>query len=54
MCIRDRERIDRHLFRFWKLIEMLENKSIIDYEFLKEIEEEDSIFPNIRIQDWQL
>ena len=49
-----KERIDRHLFRFWKLIEMLENKSFIDYKFLKNIEEEDKIFPNIRIQDWQL
>ena len=61
MCIRDRtttelakERIDSHLFRFWKLIEMLKNKSFIDYKFLKNIEEEDKIFPNIRIQDWQL
>ena len=49
-----KERIDRHLFRFWKLIEMLKNKSFIDYKFLKNIEEEDKIFPNIRIQDSQL
>ena len=49
-----KERIDRHLFRFWKLIEMLENKSFIDYKFLNNIEEEDKIFPNIRIKDWQL
>ncbi len=48
-----KERIDRHLFRFWKLIEMLENKSIIDHKFLKDIEEEDNIFPHIRIQDWK-
>ena len=33
---------------------MLENKAIIDYKFLDNIEEEDKIFPNIRIQDWQL
>ena len=31
-----------------------ENKSIIDYKFLKNIEEEDKIFPNIRIKDWKL
>ncbi len=49
-----KERIDRHLFRFWKLIEMLENKSLIDYKFLKNIEEEDKIFPDIRIKDWRL
>ena len=48
-----KERIDRHLFRFWKLIDMLENRSIIDYKFLDEIEEEDKIFPEIRIKDWQ-
>jgi 1,4-alpha-glucan branching enzyme len=33
---------------------MLENKSFIDYKFLNSIEEEDNIFPNIRIKDWQL
>ena len=33
---------------------MLEKKSNIDYKFLKNIEEEDKIFPNIRIKDWQL
>ena len=39
-----KERIDRHLFRFWKLIDMLENRSIIDYKFLEDIEEEDRYF----------
>ena len=48
-----KERIDRHLFRFWKLIDMLEKKSIVDYKFLEYIEEEDNIFPDIRIKDWQ-
>ena len=33
---------------------MLEKRSIIDYEFLEDIEEEDKIFPEIRIKDWQL
>jgi 1,4-alpha-glucan branching enzyme len=33
---------------------MLENKSFIDYNFLKNIEEEDKIFPDINIKDWQL
>ena len=49
-----KERIDRHLSRFWKLIDMLEKRSFIDYKFLENIEEEDKIFPNIRIKDWQL
>ena len=49
-----KERIDRHLSRFWKLIDMLEKRSFIDYKFLENIEEEDKIFPGIRIKDWQL
>ena len=48
-----KERIDRHLFRFWKLIEMLKNISKTDLKFLEIIEEEDKIFPYINIQDWQ-
>ena len=35
------ERIDRHLSRFWKLIDMVEKRSFIDYKFLENIEEED-------------
>ena len=49
-----KERIDRHLFRFWKLIEMLEKRTIIDHKFLEDIEEEDKIFPEIRVKDWKL
>ncbi len=49
-----KERIHRHLFRFWKLIDMLEKRSSVDYKFLEDIEEEDKIFPEIRIRDWQL
>ncbi len=49
-----KERIDRHLSRFWQLIDMLEKRSFIDYKFLENIEEEDKIFPDIRIKDWQL
>ena len=49
-----KERIDRHLSRFWKLIDMLEKRSFIDYKFLENIEEEDKIFPGIRNKDWQV
>ncbi len=49
-----KERIDRHLSRFWKLIDMIEKKTFIDYKFLEDIEEEDKIFPGIKIKDWQL
>ena len=47
-----KERIDRHLYRFWKLIDFINKKTIIDYTFLKNIEEEDNIFPDIKVQDW--
>jgi len=47
-----KERIERHLFRFWKLVEMIRNHSSIDLKFLEDIEEEDKIFPDINIDDW--
>ena len=48
-----KERVDRHLFRFWKLINMLINDPNIDYDFLESVEEEDNIFPHIELSDWQ-
>ncbi len=48
-----KERIDKHLFRFWKLIDMINKNSIIDFKFLENIEEEDEIFPDLQIKDWQ-
>ena len=48
-----KERIDRHLFRFWKLVDMIKNISNIDFKYLENIEEEDRIFPDIKIKDWQ-
>jgi len=30
-----KERIERHLFRFWKLVEMIKNHSNINLNFLK-------------------
>jgi len=47
-----RDRINRHLSRFWKLIEYLD-KDFKDYDFLKTIEKEDQIFPFINIRDWE-
>ena len=49
-----KERIERHLFRFWKLIEMIKNNSKTDLKFLEDIEKEDNIFPNIQIDDWRV
>ena len=47
-----KERIDRHLFRFWKLVDMINKRISIDLKFLENIEEEDKIFPSIQISDW--
>ena len=49
-----KERIERHLFRFWKLVKMIKNSSKPDMSFLVNIEEEDKIFPDIQIDDWQI
>jgi len=46
-----KERIERHLSRFWKLINSVKDKSI-DFAFLESIEKEDKIFPNINLEDW--
>ena len=48
-----KERIDRHLFRFWKLVEMINHRTNTDLKFLEDVEEEDKIFPNICIEDWR-
>ena len=48
-----KERIDRHLERFWKLINILKNKDDLDLCFLENIEAEDKIFPDIEISDWK-
>ena len=48
-----KERIERHLFRFWKLVEMIKNNSTINLKFLEDIEEEDKVFLEINIDDWR-
>ncbi len=48
-----KDRIKRHLSRFWKLINILEYEVKSDLKFLENIEEEDNIFPNIDINDWR-
>jgi len=47
-----KERIQRHLSRFWKLIRSLNENESIDLTFLENVEKEDKIFPNINLQDW--
>ena len=47
-----KERISRHLDRFWLLINTIKGEVIIEKSNLKEIEEEDNLFPLISINDW--
>ena len=47
-----KERIERHLSRFWKLIKSLNKNESIDLSYLETIEKEDKIFPNINLSDW--
>tara|TARA_Y100000589_G_C27177999_1_gene639587 strand:- start:1256 stop:2857 length:1602 start_codon:yes stop_codon:yes gene_type:complete len=49
-----KERIKRHIARFWKLVNFLNKKEEIDLFLLESIEEEDKIFPDIRAEDWRL
>ena len=48
-----KERIDRHLSRFWKLINNLNAQDKKFTKYLELIEEEDKIFPDLRIEDWK-
>ena len=48
-----KERIDRHLGRFWKLINNINAQEKNFITFLEKIEEEDKIFPDLRIEDWK-
>ena len=48
-----KERIERHLSRFWKLVNMVSQISEIDLKYLEILEEEDKIFPDIQIEDWK-
>ncbi len=47
-----KERIERHLSRFWKLIYSITRKETIDFAFLESIEMEDKIFPELNLEDW--
>ncbi len=47
-----KERIHRHLNRFWSLINCLEGKDKISTDFLSKVENEDYIFPAIETKDW--
>ena len=48
-----KERIDRHLNRFWKLLDGINHHDNNFLNFLEDIENEDKIFTDIRIEDWK-
>ncbi len=47
-----KERIHRHLNRFWTLIDFLDKEEDITKETLNNLENEDCLFPLIDIKDW--
>ena len=47
-----KDRINRHLKRFWTLINVIDRKETISSKALLEIEKEDSLFPLIQASDW--
>ena len=47
-----KDRIDRHLNRFWLLINSIENNEVLSIDTLERIESEDCIFPEISLEDW--
>ena len=47
-----KERINRHLERFWDLIKAIKSTKNITQNYLSMIEKEDCLFPNINPYDW--
>ena len=47
-----KERINRHLERFWDLIKAIKSTKNITQNYLTMIEKEDCLFPNINPYDW--
>ena len=49
-----RDRIRRHLGRFWRLLEGLKPGGQVNSQWLQALEAEDALFPSIDPDDWQL
>ncbi len=47
-----KERINKHLKRFWKLIDNIKEPLNLDKSWLVKVESEDNLFPLIDISDW--
>jgi 1,4-alpha-glucan branching enzyme len=47
-----RERINRHLDRFWRLIDAVERGTALPESWLRAVEREDGLFPDLNAADW--
>jgi 1,4-alpha-glucan branching enzyme len=47
-----RERIHRHLDRFWRLIDAIENGTHLPAGWLEAVERDDGLFPDLNAADW--
>jgi 1,4-alpha-glucan branching enzyme len=47
-----KERIERHLDRFWRLIDAIDNGTELPAQWLKAISIEDGLFPLLNAADW--
>jgi 1,4-alpha-glucan branching enzyme len=47
-----RERIHRHLNRFWRLLDAVENGTDLEEGWLAALEREDGLFPGLNAADW--
>ena len=48
-----RERIERHLERFWRLMAAIDRRDDLPEHWLEHVEEEDALFPLIQPADWR-
>ena len=48
-----RERIERHLERFWRLMAVIDRRDDLPEHWLEHVEEEDALFPLIQPADWR-
>jgi 1,4-alpha-glucan branching enzyme len=47
-----RERIHRHFDRFWRLIDGIENGTVLPESWLAAVAREDGLFPDLNAADW--
>ncbi len=47
-----RERVERHLGRFWTLMQAIDTGSALNHDWLQEVEADDRLFPLIQPSDW--